>query len=367
MLSILKRFILKEWYKIFLASFTVLILLTSISTIVSGLLRSNVTAQEVFLNFVIELPSFIERILPISCLCASLFSIYRLKNRNELAAIFASGFNRVDFISTILIGSFFVAFFQFLNSSFLRPYIKSHRDKLISDSSSKFRNLKSKGLSSSTVGTGRLWFKSGDYFIAYSHYNPSLKKMFNVDMYYFKGDFITKKLKAKSIVYDQGYDWKALEAQLIDNISKPFFPTTQSYDEYKIKLLEKPQDLIRLKSDITILNIFKLYRYIQTLKISNLNVSEYNVLFYSNFSSALICIIFSLISAIGIFSPNRRGSSLGKNLILVFVFTVGYWLINSYLIELGKTSLLNPILACFGVPVLFLIILSLITYKKRKI
>ena len=139
--NILKRLIFKEWFKVFFSSAFLLFLLISVANLIGGLMRGNVSATDVLMNHLLEIPGAMSKILPVSCLVASLFSINKLKNRNELTAIFASGFSRQNFFVTVLQASIFVALFQFMMSGFIDPYAKKNRSRLIANPESKFKNL----------------------------------------------------------------------------------------------------------------------------------------------------------------------------------------------------------------------------------
>tara|TARA_Y100000591_G_C21818269_1_gene692028 strand:- start:1637 stop:1912 length:276 start_codon:yes stop_codon:yes gene_type:complete len=81
-------------------------------------------------------------------------------------------------------------------------------------------------------------------------------------------------------------------------------------------------------------------------------------MFLDKISSSLICIILSLVAATAIFSPNRRTSSFGKNLGLVFLLTLIYWLTYDYSLELGRSSKINPYVAAFSLPFIFTLYLA---------
>ena len=115
------------------------------------------------------------------------------------------------------------------------------------------------------------------------------------------------------------------------------------------------------------MNVVDLWQYIQQLKNSGINISEYMVLFYDKFSNSIICVIFTILASVSIFNPNRRSSSFGKNIALVLFFTIMYWLVYSYLIELGNNEKISPIAATFSVPIAFAFILIIIFSKNRKL
>ena len=368
-MTVIKKLIISEWFKFFFGSVFILFVILTVGNLLSGLLRSNVTPAEVIINYLIELPSSFSKILPVGCLIASLFSINKLKSKNELTAIFASGFSRKKYLTTIFQISIVIAILQFFNSSYLQPFIKKHRDVLISDGHKKFRNLKSKGLRSTTVkGTGYIWYKSKNYYFSFSAFDKKRNILNDISLYYFDKDYkLKQKIYAQKATYIKKKFWLFSEGLSYDFINQKKFPEVNAFKTLKIKLSEDPTDFKKIEADITTLDIVALSQYINRLKKSGINTREYEVDLFSKISDALICILFALIAAIPLFNPNRRSSSLGLNLFFVFVFTIVYWLFHSYFIELGKNATIHPIVSCFSIPFIFLILLIIIFYKNRRI
>lgn len=365
-MTTIRGLILKEWFKFFLGAFLVLILLISVAELISGFLRSNVTPLEVIFNHLLEIPEKLKLVLPVSCLAASLFSINKLKNRNELTAIFAAGYSRKKFIYDIITAAAVVGTLQLFISSYIDPYSRSKVDNLIEDGDTKFKNLASKGLMASTIGSGKMWFKSSDYFFSFSTFNKSENLLSDVTIYHYRNNMLHKKVHASTVQFI-GEQWMGKELEIMDLLDGKNFPIKQNIKSGPVQITETPKDFKEIEADITKLTTVDLYRYIKTLQEGGINVNEYLVMFYEKFSPSLVCLIFSLLAAIGGFKPNRRGSSFGKNIFFVFVFVIVYWLVNSYFIELGKSSKLHPFIACFGVPLLFAIFLSQQFYRNRKL
>lgn len=365
----LKKLILKEWFRFFISSVAVLFLLLTVGNLINGFLRGNVTPTEVILNYFIEIPGFLLKIFPISCLTASLFSINKLKNRNELTAIFASGFSTKKYFITLIQASSLVALLQLFVGGVVQPLTHSIRSDLIEDSDSKFRNLRAKGLKTSTIGTGKIWFKSGDYFFSFSTFNKRENLLSNVTLYYFDETFkLTKKIFTSKLTYLEGTKWLAHNPKIYDGVNKKgSFPTVNEPITLGIGLREDLGDFKKIESDITTLGLFNLYLYISQLNKSGINTSEYLVILLDKVSSSLICIILALVAAVGIYEPNRRTSNFGKNLGLVFLLTLIYWLTYDYSLELGRSSKINPYLACFSLPFGFLLYLTYQFNKNRKL
>lgn len=364
-MSQIKNLINREWIKFFLSSEVSLLALLTIGNLISGFQRDNVSNYEVFLNYLIELPSFFIQITPVSCLIASLFSINKLKNRNELTAIFASGYSRRAYLLNLIQISFYVALFQFAMSSYINPYVKSKRHDLLSDSINKFRKLQSQGLSSNT---GKIWYKNSKYFFSFQKFDRITNTLHNVDIFKYDANYKLKDVyNFKTLKFDsESEGWVPGKPIKFSNLNTPSFPAI-SNDSSDFEMIEQLSDFKQIEADITTLNFFDLFNYIRQLNKSGINTGEYLVIFLRHFSESIICIIFTLLSAIPIFNPNRRNSSFGKNAGFVFVFTIIYWLVQNYSIELGKNLKISAFLACFQVPFVFLLIIMYVFYKNRKL
>ncbi len=367
-MSIIKKLIIREWLRFLIGSFTVLLVLISAANLVSGFLRGNVTTIEVFYNYLIELPSWLNKILPISCMCASIFSLNKLINRNELTAIFAAGFTRRQYVGTLITISSLIAILQFLIAGHLMPYAQKQRDRLIVDSGRKFRNLQSKGLKASTIGTGKTWFRSDNYFFHFLTFDPSNSSINQIRFFFINSQKkITEIIDAQKAQYSGKSEWLLSNVTKYTNLSTPSFPQIRQLAQLPINLQETHQDFKQIEADTTTLNLNKYYKYIQKLKSANINAHEYEVIYYDKFSNALICILLAIIASISIFNPNRRSTSFGKSITLIFCFTITYWLVYSYLLELGKTSQLPPHLAAFAVPGVFSLFLLIYFFRHRQL
>lgn len=123
-MSIIKKLILKEWSTYFAGSVFILLMVLSLGHLLSGLLSANKPLQLLLQDLVLEAPTFLIKIFPVSCLIASLFSINKLKDRNELTAIFASGYARSRFIVAICIASSVAGIILFFINAYIVPYSK---------------------------------------------------------------------------------------------------------------------------------------------------------------------------------------------------------------------------------------------------
>ncbi len=366
-MSILRLFIIKEWFRSFFTAAVSLFVLISVANLVSGLLRGNVLALEVLMNYFLELPGTLAKIIPLSCLMGSLFSLNKIRSRNELSAIFASGFSRKKFVTTILISVTPVMLFEFLLLGYIDPILRKNKELFLPNAVHKFRNLSGSGLSASTIGSGKFWYKSDHSFISFSAYNKQEKSIHDFTIYLIGPDqkLITM-TKGKQLNFKNN-SWISTDTLEVKDLNLENFHSASILSSSVASLKEKATDLEQIESDITTLNFLRLLSYIRSLSKVGINVNEYLTIFYDKVNNSIMCIIFALISIGAIFNPNRRGVSIGMSIGLVFTFTMFYWLFYSYLFELGKGSKLSPILAVFSVSILFTVGIIHLFYKNRRL
>lgn len=367
MLSYYKKIIFTEWLRFFLGSAIVLLVVLSLGHTINGIMRTNSDLYQVFVGLLIEIPNFMIKIFPVSSLVGSLFAINKLRNTNELTAIFASGYSRREFMGDIFFISMLMALLLFAINSYILPYAKSKKD-LVQDMYGNFSTFQAKGLTANTINSGKIWYKSGDYFFNYSTFDKKTNQLYNVEIFYYdQSHKLTEKIEANSASNIKENQWLLKNVRHLTNLNFDDFPIESTHTEYTIKINENLSDFQKINSDITTLNIVKLWEYISILTTSGLNTAEYLVLFYDKFSVSFICIILAMLAATAMFTPNRRTSSFGKNAGLIFAFTLFYWFIYSYLMTLGQSSKIHPLLATFGVPIIFCFILIFYFFYHRKL
>src|SRR5690606_11452764 len=120
---------------------------------------------------ILEMPKWFAKILPMATLSATLFSLNKLQNRNELIAIFVCGLSRFTFILVILSLGFTIGVLQYFNNAYLAPYAKSLQWVWMKSDARHFRDNQKRSLKSSLFSSGKIWYKGSDYFCSYSAFD----------------------------------------------------------------------------------------------------------------------------------------------------------------------------------------------------
>src|SRR5690606_2570236 len=98
-----------------------------------------------------------------------------------------------------------------------------------------------------------------------------------------------------------------------------------------------------------------------------INISEYRIILLNKVFLSIVCLVFALIPLSGIFNPNRRSSSFGKNVILTLLVSIVFWVLYSATMALGNAGTLSPLLATATVPLSFFLFVLWTYYRNRKL
>ncbi|MBC7713313.1 MAG: LptF/LptG family permease [Rhizobacter sp.] len=363
----IRKLILKEWLTFFLGAVFILLMVLSLGQILTGLLKATNEMRNILLDLILEIPSFLIRIFPVSCLIASLFSINKLKSRNELTAIFASGFSRRQFVLCIGMIGALVGLILFFINGYLVPYTK-HRQSLQINVPSIANKAKNSTVSINAMKSGKIWFKGQDYFFSYSSFDDKKNIIYDLSLYYYNSNFkFSEEVTADSAKFTGGTSWLLNKGTHVTNLENKTFPEPNIFHEKTFQLNETINDFKKINADISTLDLWRLYDYIAVLRLNGINDSEYFVTFLDKFSSGFTCLVLSILASVALFNPNRRNSSFGTNIAFVLSFTFIYWFVYSYFMTLGQTSKIPAALATFGVPSLFVIYLTFYFIYHRKL
>ncbi len=364
-MRIITRLIAIEWIKSFIGAFLVLILLTTAADILSGFLRAK-SAEYVFTFFIIKFPEFLSKIIPASCLLATLFSLNNLKAHSELIAILATGFSTKKIISIIASLAIIVSFIQFIIVSFFMPL--SNKLKLDYESELQTSKLKKAGLQTSSLDNGKVWYKSKTYFASFTVFDRKNNELRDLSLYFFSPNFKGSKIiTAETAKYVEDKVWTIKNGISYSKLENEQFPKPIRFDEISLNLNEVPDDFKKFESEVKTLNLFSLSRFISRMEQTGISVKEYKVLFYEKIALSVVCIIFALISLPALYSPNRRSSSFAKSIIFTLMFSLGFWLLHTSAIALGISGSIPAFWASTLIPLLFTLIIAATFYKHRKL
>ena len=361
---LLSKLIAFEWFKSLFKTVIVLFLLISVGDIINGFVL-NYSLRRIFLEYLLKLPDLAGKMIPVCALLASLFSITKLKAHGELMGVLAGGYSVDKIYRLVAMCSLTMALLQLLNLGFLLPMA----NKVKRVEFEKSQKSESKYLARSRIGgTGLIWYKTENYFTSFKAFDPKNKILKDVTVYFLSKD---KKLdsiyQADSAQFVSDNKWNLKGIKVVQNLKDASFPKSLTAKNLFINLKENPSDFGEFEADITTLDIFELGTFIARLQATDINSSEYEIMYLEKFALAFICIVFALFPISGIFSPNRRSSGFGKSIVITLVFSIFFWGVHASTISLGNNGKLPIFIATFGIPALFTAYIIGLFYKNRSL
>ena len=213
----------------------------------------------------------------------------------------------------------FICLIQFLVGGFVKPYSLKLKNKIIPNLDSKFRNLEADGaLMSSKITNGKMWIKKDNQFLKYQNFKNSKKTLENATIYSTNKDGVLQSYqKTKRLFYAKS--WTGKDSVYLQNLDERKSPLMEQNNETVVQLGTTISNLQKFEQDITTLNIKKLIDYTTNLEASGLSGTKYKIIYLTIISSAINCIIFTILGLGSLFTPSKRSSSTGLIAGLSFV------------------------------------------------
>ena len=205
---------------------------------------------------------------------------------------------------------------------------------------------------------------NNNQFIKYQNFDLKNKAINNASIYSVNNDGNIKNyISMKKATFNN--EWTGDSTVRVTSLSKRESPgiSIDQNDDLSINLSIK--DLVRFEQDITTLNFKRLIDYTKKLEESGLNGAKYKSIYLAILATSINCLIFSILGLGGMFSPNKRATSTGVIASLSLVFIIIFWLIEGYLLELGKSLKLNLILSNFALQIALSLIILMIFIKNN--
>lgn len=350
-MKIITRIFVTEWFKALLASLVSLLLLITTADIINAFLRGK-DGERALLEWALKMPDLTGKMLPVTCLLATLFAFNKLKSHNELIATLAAGFSYAKITFLIAGCSLVVVVLQFANLGFLEPKAnKVKRQEITKSKSSEGRYL-----TRSSVDGGQFWFKSKNYFGTFASYNKTDQSLQKVNFFFFNNDHIMNSLvTAEKATYIKDNFWKLSNVKRIYELENLNYPKFEQSEQIEIELTETPEDFSEFEADLTTLSWPVLKNVIDKISNTGINTNEYLVLLHQKLALSFACLVFALIPLGSLYKPNRRSDSFGKNVAFTLILTVLFFLLFSSSLSFGQSGKVPAWVAAYSVPFLFLL------------
>jgi len=351
-MKILDKYIAKQ---ILIAIFSVL----SVLTIVVGLLdlvdeikkvNNDYVISHAFLYVLLNTPQNIYEVFPIATLMGSLIGLSKLSSTSELNAAKASGLSFSKIIIITLKTGLLIVILTFLIGEFIAPKGQQLANGIKNLSESTRLSMKN---------TKGVWIKNNNNFIHIAKVYPDktvqeislyrfnekqqmIESIYAEEGYYSEGKWIMKNITSTSFINKN---------TVITNKEVSVFPDFIDLDLFDIMII-KPEQM----------TIMQINQYIRYLKNNSMESRNYELSFWSKFSTPLSCLIMFLLTTPFVHS-NIRSASYGQRIFIGILTGVALFLFNQTINKLSIIIGMPPIIGSF-LPLLILLALSLFIINK---
>ncbi|HLG21403.1 MAG TPA: LPS export ABC transporter permease LptG [Candidatus Manganitrophaceae bacterium] len=348
MMSIISRYVLKEYLKIF---FMTLAALLAVYLAIDFLEKIRKFSQKdaeliwVARYFLYKLPKVVFDIAPLALLLATLLTLGTLSKNNEVVALKSAGVGVLRLSAPLLLFAALVSLlFFYLNGSLIPGTYKKAR---------LIQQVKIEKRDQGGLVQNKIWLRLDSrtlFNIELIH--PDKTSMEGVNIYYLGADFsLPEEIEAQTLTYEKG-EWT-----LSNGVHRKFLPDgTVQFERFirkPIPLDKKPEDFQRVSADPNEMTYEKLTSYIHRLNQDGFDSTRYQVDLrgkqafpFVNFMMVLIGIPFAL--------GDRRSAGFARGVAMSLAMGLFYWLIYSMTLSLGHVAVFPPWLAGWGANILFL-------------
>ena len=346
LLSLLDRYVGKQYLKIVMLSFVGLLGIFYISTFVDlsdKLFKGETTVRTIFEYFWFATPQFVYFVLPISALVATLVTVGLLTKSSELTVMKACGISLYRASLPLLLFSLVWSGLLFaMGESFL------------ADANRRAESIRDviRGVTPQTFDIlNRKWVMSSDGDIYnYLHFDPDKEELHGLTTYRFAQDDwkLAERAYANQAVFDEGWQASDVWIRRFDEGEEADAFETADQSELAI---EPPDYFATERPDSERMSYQELELHINELQASGVDVVALQVSLERKLSFPFVTLTLTLIAVPFAVTTGRHGAMYGVG--IGIVLAISYWIVISIFAAIGSAGLLTPLLAAWAPNVLF--------------
>lgn len=349
-MKIIDKYLIKQFLQSILfglIAFTFLFVVIDMMEKLGDFIDQNVDANMIIQYYIVFTPEIIRLITPVAVLLASLFTVGKLSNQNELTAIKSSGISFYRFMMPFFITSLIISLLSVYFGGYIVPMANKHKVFI----------------EQTYLKKGVVYFGSNIYFqdtktriVTINIYDLANGQANQVSIQEFDPKDHTKLIERLD-AFRMKYDTSKSCWILYNGIKRTFNDTSETIEKFVVKefygLNFKPEDVIKKQRKPEELSLPELSELANEQKRTGNDPTQIQIEYQSRIAYAfsnVIVVLFGLPISAG-----RRKTSLamhfGINLLITFIYLVFMKVSQAF----GKNGLLDPFLTAWFSNFIFLI------------
>ncbi|HMO02505.1 MAG TPA: LPS export ABC transporter permease LptG [Oligoflexia bacterium] len=344
MISLLHRYILIIFLRNLLLAaigFTALFLIVDFFDRIDNILGEKAHFTLVAQYFLLKIPFFLNVVLPISCLVATLFTLGMLSRNSELIAMRAAGCKILWLSLPLLIVSLLTAFFSLILSETAVPY-SNRRVREIYNIDIKQKDKRG-GYSRSNF-----WWRKGSFFYSVGQFDSRNNSLDGVTSFEISDDFKPlKRIEAEKASFLDpllGWNMRSVTEYQFDKNHRVI--QSDSLSTLPLPIKKKPEDFYARQTDPASLSFRELKRFIREQRQNGVPISGYLADLNDKLAFPFICLIVSALAIPFTLKTSRQGGT-AINFLFGLIIGFSYYVVHSFSISLGRAEVWHPLLAAW--------------------
>lgn len=360
-MRILDRYVVFAFARSFIAAITVLTMVFFIAEYLRGFWDENVSSFVLFRYNAYLIPLFFCQMMAPSAMLATMITLSLLNRKNELTALLASGIG-LHHIAFLIFGTIFVgSCLSLIMYDRVIPPFARQRTVFY------WKHIKGRQDFSLDIQASKIWYRSKNFIYNLKLYDKATSTIQGIGVFFFdKAYHLEQYLEAKTARYD--YDnkiWELKDGMLTIFPGDSSFAMSKHFSEKKLTLPETPKDFLLIERQVETLRLKELLRFIDRNREAGLDTKAYEVDFHSRIAISFIPLVMGLL-AIPYSSRPRRQGGLGRDMVICVAWILGYWLLFSLSLSLGRSGSIPPWMSVWTLPCAFLVVAIILVYRARR-
>lgn len=342
-MKILHRYILTTLLRntgLVIALFVSLFMIIDFFDRIDNLIAAGSSLGSAIQYFVYKIPLTFNLMLPLSYLCATLFTLGIFSKNSELTAMRASGLSTFYLAQPIYILGLSLSLLSLILNETIVP-VATRRVKEIYNIDIQKKDEKG------TYSQSNYWQRDKERFINMEMFDSRINSMLGLSVFDVDQNFaVTRRFEAKRSEWIKpiyGWTMRDVQERQFSGNNEVF---AQKLPAFPLTIQDGPEEFYDVKADADTMSYHDLKKYIRKQSVNGVKTGGLYTDLYQKFSFPFITFISSFVALTFAVKPARSGGlamSFSAGLIIGF----SYYVVHSYSMALGRAEFLYPLIAAW--------------------
>ena len=346
-MTILDRYITREWVKIFLLvllSFIAIYVIVDFFERLRMFISNSATVGQMLSYLLYTLPMVVSQAVPAAALLATLLTFGMFSKNNELTALKANGISLYRASVPVLMLALAACVTVFFLNEFITPRTNqmAKHVKLVDIQKQK---------KAGTFKQSQVWFRAKNSIYNFKVFDPDTQRLLGISIYYFDPDFrLVRRIDARSAQWkDGGWEFSDILAARFPDTA---FPVIERIESMKIGIPEEPSDFQAVQRSADEMGYMELRDYVKRIREEGYDATRYETDLHGKVAFTLVSLFVVMIGIAFSMRHERSGGfaqGVGAGLIIGF----SYWFVFAFCLSVGRAGTIPPLLAAWTTNLIF--------------